>query len=1690
LKGKIISSPLKKIHVLFWVIGFSCLFTSSAIGQNITPASGGQNISADDANGPFTSLGNIIIDETSTGQISQGQLVFNVPADFEWDVSANPSVTIEAATGYSGKGTSLDIQFSNITANKIIFDVIQASDQPPNKAGKATFTGLAVRPTTASLPNEGDITASGSSVPNVNANYGTLIMVAGAPSDVYVETAANGSGSEVTTQNLTAGNAITVYSISRDQGGNFINNVAADTWSLVNKNGLTASPLSVAADSKSATFSSTSTGSAAISATKSGLVSNTSGTINVIPDSPTTIQIQTQPSSSNTAGTAFATQPVLVILDQYGNTTTSNSFTSVTASRKAGTGTLKGTTTASASNGIVTFTDLYHTKANDISIDFTAPGLTGATSNTITINPASADSLAFTVQPPNGVKNTPLDPAPEVQLLDAYGNTVAVQDTTVTLVKVSGAGNINGTPSVLTNTNGIAVFNNIKITQNDTYVIKASSPGLTNSESSNPFTIANPGSLAGFKVEKSGGGNLGAQVAGVPFDIGIAAVDGVGDTLDGQMGRDTFSGFVTLATSSKFSNSIDTTHIGPFVNGVYDPSTPYSVELIQSGDNVTITATNDSGSESGSSNSFLVTTNNAFPDSTMLIVNRDSLIANGSDTTLVMIQLRDSLGNKLNSGGDGITINNSGTGSLSAVTDNGNGSYSAILTAPTNVGSATLTVDVNGNTVSNLSKTVNFFPGPLSTFRIEDAGGSSGSVSNQTAGVPFNVKITALDAYGNTVTSFDRTVEITSGATFNSGNGTTAPFTNGILSSQSIELTSAGDYKISARRTGFSETGESNVFTVSPGPADRTTSTITSDSPYLENNGTDNTTIRVQLKDAFGNKLTSQDGNNVYLFFAGSPSSTLSSNPTSYSGDGLFTGTLTAANNTTETVNVIGTLNNPTGSSASSDIDTVEVIITQFNTWQSSSGGNRSTLRDWSLSGNWSQGIIPGINQIINIPTTPLNASFYPIIAQNSTIDFLDIKDQATVNLESGYTLNLNQDLSGAGTFICDRATLNVSGDITVATLAASTCNVTLAGTGTGEISGRALTGSVVVDRDINVTGSLEAIDTLVVTSGHTLTIADGATLDVQGTFDIQGQLVFNGGHLSIGGDVNGTNINISNTTVEFDGTNAQNITGLGSFRNLIINNSQGVTFHNDVIVSDTLKLTDGTLTIDSGYSLVSTEKTGNLSNIRMLREISGTPGWRMIAPPLVSTYDDLLDNTVTQGYSNSLLGLQDANGDSLQPNVLYYDETREGTDNQRWRSPADATNALTPGRGLFVYFFGNVRGDNRYTNPLPDTLTLKGAENDGDGSSFTFPVTYTAAADTGWNLVGNPYAATIDWDDGNWTKQNMDNVIYVWDPSKNDYQEYNGIDGDPALDNGLIMPFQGFWVKANGNGAPLLKVSEASKTTGGEFFKKSTRQPASIEFMLEADSLEKTSHITLSPDGKNSKDRRDAFRLLPFDTQTYLELYFTLDDGTELSIDNLARSFGREITIPIHVGGFKKGQPINGDYTISWPKFGDVPDAWTMILEDKKTGDKIDVRKNAFYSFNLTQSKQKKVINNTPQNFHLVERPSKKKSADSSEPRFLLHIDPGADAAGLPDKYSLGINYPNPFDEQTTIKYATPIEGKVQIFIYDILGRKIKTILDKRVPADFHEITWNPTQLASGIYICVMRAGGKQFTRKLTYIK
>ena len=74
--------------------------------------------------------------------------------------------------------------------------------------------------------------------------------------------------------------------------------------------------------------------------------------------------------------------------------------------------------------------------------------------------------------------------------------------------------------------------------------------------------------------------------------------------------------------------------------------------------------------------------------------------------------------------------------------------------------------------------------------------------------------------------------------------------------------------------------------------------------------------------------------------------------------------------------------------------------------------------------------------------------------------------------------------------------------------------------------------------------------------------------------------------------------------------------------------------------------------------------------------------------------------------------------------------------------------------------------------------------------------------------------------------------------------------------------------------------------------------------------------------------------------------------------------------------------------------------------------------------------------------------------------------------AVNLPQSFELFQNYPNPFNPATTISYELPWDTRVNLRIYDLLGRQVATLVDGQKTAGHHQETWVATRFSSGMYV------------------
>ncbi len=320
-----------------------------------------------------------------------------------------------------------------------------------------------------------------------------------------------------------------------------------------------------------------------LQAASSGLASATSDPFNISVGGPTTLIFGTQPGNT-TAGSSLAPAVTVEITDSAGNVVTTSSATvTIAIANNPGGGTLSGTTSVAAVNGVATFSNLSINKSGvGYTLTATSSGLLDATSTSFNINAGAPATLVFVQEPSDGTVGVAMSPAPTVQLRDAFGNDVAAGGTSVTLSLASGTAGLSGA-SATTDSTGLATFASFSLDTAGTYTLNANSAGLT-SATSTSFVISN--FSAGFNVIETSAatgttvGPLNTKIAGSAFTVRVVALSNNGTTVNTTYGN---SVQVKLLDASSDSGALDSnncrsswttiqtlTPAGTFTNGTLD----------------------------------------------------------------------------------------------------------------------------------------------------------------------------------------------------------------------------------------------------------------------------------------------------------------------------------------------------------------------------------------------------------------------------------------------------------------------------------------------------------------------------------------------------------------------------------------------------------------------------------------------------------------------------------------------------------------------------------------------------------------------------------------------------------------------------------------------------------------------------------------------------------------------------------------------------------------------------------------------------------------------------------------------------------------------------------------------------------------------------------------------------------------
>ena len=115
--------------------------------------------------------------------------------------------------------------------------------------------------------------------------------------------------------------------------------------------------------------------------------------------------------------------------------------------------------------------------------------------------------------------------------------------------------------------------------------------------------------------------------------------------------------------------------------------------------------------------------------------------------------------------------------------------------------------------------------------------------------------------------------------------------------------------------------------------------------------------------------------------------------------------------------------------------------------------------------------------------------------------------------------------------------------------------------------------------------------------------------------------------------------------------------------------------------------------------------------------------------------------------------------------------------------------------------------------------------------------------------------------------------------------------------------------------------------------------------------------------------------------------------------------------------------------------------------------------------------------------------------NGNESDPSSVAGIELSVEQEVLPEEFALGQNYPNPFNPSTQIRYALPEQSRVTITIYNMLGGKVRTLVNDFQDAGYRNILWNATNdhgspVSAGMYIYTIQAGNFYQAKKMILLK
>ena len=486
-------------------------------------------------------------------------------------------------------------------------------------------------------------------------------------------------------------------------------------------------------------------------------------------------------------------------------------------------------------------------------------------------------------------------------------------------------------------------------------------------------------------------------------------------------------------------------------------------------------------------------------------------------------------------------------------------------------------------------------------------------------------------------------------------------------------------------------------------------------------------------------------------------------------------------------------------------------------------------------------------------------------------------------------------------------------------------------------------------------------------------------------------------------------------------------------------------------------------LSADDGNGGIATQSYTLAVSLHSL-EVSGESSFRMFSSPVSGLiYEDLLDELWTQG----ALGSDNPNSN---PNIWTF--------GNEWNSVTDfSADALTAGKGFLIYVYADTDFDG--VDDLPVTISIDGPQQQIGISVTTEP--------SEWNMMGNPYGLAVDItqmvsdNDGPFNK-----TVYALDLDNPGYKFHNGNIG--TIDDGEIKPFEGFWIQATESGNTFQFTEQSIKKGSVSAPSRTTTDGSNghAVFTFSNGTYSSSTYLSFTPEGEINLDPADADRLVPMSLVEHLTSMI-YESNKSLAINNLPSDLTTDLTLAMDVmmltpdndnGYATQAEQIEFSWDIS-----NLPEGITLGLTDNVTGQAIHLTEGVSTGISTVNKGSFETAGGFMGTYPAV-----------GESQFTLTVYGITTAAIndeiLPERVTLNGAYPNPFNPSTVISFDLNDADMVSLDIFDITGRQVVTLVHEYMVPGNHQVSWNPGNLSSGLYLVNLVVGIETFNQKITYIK